>query len=192
VFYGTTDGHTRKIAAALAEGLRSTGAVVDVVDARYPGRTRAADYQGVIVAASIHAGGYQASVRKWVTAHAAELATRPTAFVSVCLGVLEHNPKTDQALADMMEKFFVATGWRPTLRTIFPGALLYRQYNWIKRWIMRRIVAKAHGDTDTSRYYEYTDWAAVRAFGVEFAATTAGVVSRIAPETTPEALSIST
>jgi menaquinone-dependent protoporphyrinogen IX oxidase len=31
---------------------------------------------------------------------------------------------------------------------------------------MGRIVARAGGDTDTSRDYEYTDWAALRAFTV--------------------------
>ena len=38
------------------------------------------------------------------------------------------------------------------------GALPYSKYSWWKRWMMRRIVAKAGGDTDTSRDYEYTDW----------------------------------
>ena len=48
------------------------------------------------------------------------------------------------------------------------GALRYTHYNWLKRWMMKRIVTKAGGNTDTSRDYEYTDWAAVRAFADEF------------------------
>ncbi|MNC94612.1 Protoporphyrinogen IX dehydrogenase [menaquinone] [compost metagenome] len=48
------------------------------------------------------------------------------------------------------------------------GALPYSKYNWVKRWMMRRIVAKAGGDTDTSRDYEYTDWNDLRAFAKEF------------------------
>ena len=35
--------------------------------------------------------------------------------------------------------------------------------------MMRRIVAKAGGDTDTSRDYEYTDWEALRTFCEQFA-----------------------
>ena len=47
-------------------------------------------------------------------------------------------------------------------------ALLYRQYNFFMRWVMKRIAAKAGGDTDTSRDYEYTDWNDVRAFAGQF------------------------
>ena len=45
------------------------------------------------------------------------------------------------------------------------------------RWIMRRIVAKAHGDTDTSRDYEYTDWNDVRLFARDFADRVTGARS---------------
>ena len=36
---------------------------------------------------------------------------------------------------------------------------------------MKRIVAKAHGDTDTSRDYEYTEWNDIRQFANDFADT---------------------
>ena len=49
------------------------------------------------------------------------------------------------------------------------GALPYTKYGWLKKWIMRRIVAKAGGDTDTTRDYEYTDWNDVREFARAFA-----------------------
>ena len=84
VLYGTTDGQTRKIARRLGETLRECGAEVDVADAA--GRMPAPDpdaYDAVVVAASVHAGGYQRPVRRWARAHAAALGRRPTAFVSV-------------------------------------------------------------------------------------------------------------
>ena len=52
---------------------------------------------------------------------------------------------------------------------VVAGALPYTRYSPLTRWMMRRIVAKAKGDTDTSRDYEYTDWEAVRRFAGEFA-----------------------
>lgn len=55
------------------------------------------------------------------------------------------------------------------MRKLVAGALLYTRYNWIERWVMRRIVRKAGGDTDTSRDYEYTNWAELRAFVEQFA-----------------------
>jgi menaquinone-dependent protoporphyrinogen oxidase len=48
------------------------------------------------------------------------------------------------------------------------GALLYTRYNLFKRWLMKRIVAQQGGDTDTSKDYDYTDWADLRAFANEF------------------------
>jgi menaquinone-dependent protoporphyrinogen oxidase len=44
------------------------------------------------------------------------------------------------------------------------GALKYSRYPLPLRWLMKRIAAKAGGDTDTSRDYEYTDWAQVEAY----------------------------
>ena len=54
------------------------------------------------------------------------------------------------------------------------GALLYSKYNFLIRFIMRRIAAQAGGDVDTSRDYEHTDWGAVDRFASQFAADTMG------------------
>lgn len=169
IVYGTTDGHTRKIAGAIAETLRSTGLDVEVVNARGAFDPKPEDYEGVIVAASVRGGTYRREVRRWVRSHAAALGGRPTAFVSVCLGVLNQSPKTNKVLAGIMTRFFDETGWRPPVTKIVAGALLYTRYNWVIRWIMRRIAARARGDTDTTRDYEYTDWADLRVFAGDFA-----------------------
>jgi menaquinone-dependent protoporphyrinogen oxidase len=167
VLYGTTDGHTAKVATALGDTLRATGVDADLVEAgtREPGPQ---DYAGVIVAASLHAAGYQRVVRRWVRRHAAALRNKPTAFVSVCLGVLQNEPKVQEELETIRERFFTATGWRPMVTETVAGALLYTKYNWIKRWVMKRIVRKAGGDVDTTRDYEYTNWSEVRAFANRF------------------------
>ena len=52
---------------------------------------------------------------------------------------------------------------------VVAGALQYTKYNWFIRWVMRRIVSRAGGDTDTSRDYEYTDWKDLELFAHEFA-----------------------
>ena len=49
------------------------------------------------------------------------------------------------------------------------GAVPYTKYNWLKKWVMKRVVAKAGGGTDSTRDYEYTDWDDLRAFAREFA-----------------------
>jgi menaquinone-dependent protoporphyrinogen oxidase len=98
------------------------------------------------------------------------LNRRPGAFISVCLAVLQREEKVQQNVRAIMTRFLIASGWRPTMTTTVAGALLYTQYNPLMRWIMKRIAAGAGGDTDTSRDYVYTDWAALRAFVQDFAA----------------------
>ena len=169
VLYGTTDSQTAKIANAIAATLRSQGASADVANAADDGPApNADDYTAVIVAASVHASGYQRTVVRWVRANLHGLGTKPTAFVSVCLGVLQHDPKVDRDLAAIRAHFFAETEWKPATFKVVAGALPYTRYNWIKRRLMRRIARKAGGDTDITRDFEYTDWIDLAAFAREF------------------------
>jgi menaquinone-dependent protoporphyrinogen oxidase len=95
---------------------------------------------------------------------------KPGAFVSVCLGVLQRETQVQQEVERTVSAFLETCGWHPAMTGVFAGALPYRRYNIVMRWVMKRIVAKAGGDTDTSRDYEYTDWAAVEAFARQFGA----------------------
>jgi len=168
IVYGTTNGQTAKIAEALSRALRACGSLVDVMNATSKPWLSPAGYNAVILAASVHAGGYQRSVRRWARTYAAELNRKPTAFISVCLAVLDHSDASRQAIEKIMQDFFMKTGWLPTFRKVVAGALPYTKYNFLTRWVMRRIVTKAGGDTDTSRDYEYTDWKDLTAFAREF------------------------
>jgi menaquinone-dependent protoporphyrinogen oxidase len=60
------------------------------------------------------------------------------------------------------------------------GALPYTRYNFLVRFLMKRIARKAGGPTDTSRDYDFTDWAALDRFAAAFADTAVGseLVSR--------------
>jgi len=174
ILYGTTDGHTAKIARNLSDTLRSHGAETDVVNLAHA-RPRPAGYDGVIVAASVHTGTYQPEVRQWVRAHAPALSAMPSAFISVCLGVLQHEPEVQREVAATVQRFLTSVAWEPTVAKTVAGAVLYTQYGWLKRWLMRRIVRRAGGDTDTRRDYEYTDWADLERFAQSFAECVARV-----------------
>ena len=123
----------------------------------------------MLVVASVHAGGYQRAVMRWLTRMGTRLWGRPTAFVSVCLGVLEHKAPVDAQLAAILKRFLSKAGWQPDDTKIVAGALPYSKYGFVRRFVMRKIVEKAGGDTDTSRDYEYTDWDDLRAFVLDFA-----------------------
>ena len=181
VVYGTTDGHTAKVAGVIADTLRAQGAVVHV---HQSGRSdcHPNGYDGVIVAAPVRAGRYQKSVRRWVRAHAGALNARTTAFVSVCLGVLQKDPAVDRTLKTILSGFLAEAGWQPAITKPVAGALLYTRYNWFIRRVMKRIAAKAGGDTDTTRDYVYTDWQDLRRFTEEFGSLVARRATASAPE----------
>ena len=171
IVYGTTDGHTRKIAQVLAEDLRANLCSVDTLDAAgTQWRLSPEGYDGVVVAASVHIGDYQRAVARWVRVHAPMLNTMPTAFLSVCLAVLESRLEARQEIFRIMQRFLARCGWRPTITKMVAGALPYTRYGWLKRQMMKRLAAKAGGDTDTTRDYEYTDWIDLRNFAQDFAA----------------------
>jgi len=170
IVYGSTHGQTAKVARFLAGELQ--GEAVEASSAPDP-----APYDGVIVAASVHIGDFQKSVRQWVAAHASSLEAKPTAFLAVCLGVLQAEPQVKRDLEGIVGKFLARTGWRPSETKLVAGAVLYTRYNWFLRWMMKRIAAKAGGSTDTSRDHEYTDWADLAAFARSFARRAGGVSS---------------
>jgi len=116
---------------------------------------------------------------QFVKRHIEELNRIPTAFLSVSLSeagaedTKAPQERRAQAVLDvrkMIEGFLVETGWHPTLVRAVAGALPYTKYNLLMRFIMKWISRRAGGDTDTSRDYEYTDWAAVERFAAEFEA----------------------
>ncbi len=111
IVYGTTDGHTRKIAEALGETFRQEECRADVIDASETGpHVRPADYDGVVVAASVHLGHYQRAVERWVRSHGEALNRRPSAFVSVCLAILEKRREARQEVQKIMRPSSIPTG----------------------------------------------------------------------------------
>lgn len=169
VLYGTSHGHTAKVARALTTTLNQAGCFAVAVDASGPmRRVRATEYEAIIVAASLRAGDYQPSVRRWLAANRAALPALPTAFLSVCLGVLERKPEVDRELRAIIDRFTASVGWTPSQVKIVAGALPYTRYGWLTKRLMRHMAARAGGDTDVSRDFEYTDWNDLRAFGQAF------------------------
>jgi menaquinone-dependent protoporphyrinogen oxidase len=168
VLYGTSEGHTEKIATVIANTLIGRGIDADVIKAGTIDPSFEI-YDGVIVAASVHRGRLQDRVVASVRAHAADIAARPNALVQVSLAVLRKtDPKVPGYLDAIVSRFSTDTGWKPSIVKHVAGALPYSRYNILTRWMMRWIVSRSGGDTDTSRDYVYTDWDDVKAFATEF------------------------
>ncbi|MFC6726091.1 flavodoxin domain-containing protein, partial [Halobium palmae] len=95
------------------------------------------------------------------------LNDRPTAFLSVSLSASDEATRAEAE--GYVDEFLAETGWTPDATLAVAGAVPYTKYGFLKRLLMKRIVGKRGGDTDTSRDYEYTDWDAVDEFAAAFA-----------------------
>jgi menaquinone-dependent protoporphyrinogen oxidase len=165
IVYGSTQGQTRKIAEFIAERLRDQGHDVTVFDAgRIAPTLDPLRYDITLIAASLHAGGYQRAVLRFVKEHAAALSSGPSAFVSVSLSAAGNDAGDRAGLERADEAFLARTGWRPTEVHHAAGALAYTRYNLILRWYMKRIAAARGAPTDTSRDCEFTDYRALSGF----------------------------
>jgi menaquinone-dependent protoporphyrinogen oxidase len=171
VLYGTREGHTAKIATRIAEVLRARGHGVELVDADGASTPlELARFDAACIGGSIHASGYPPAVARFVRQNRAWLERIPSAFFSVGLAVASRTSDGRAETQVVVDRFVKRTGWRPRRIEFIAGALPYTKYNFVIRWIMRRIAAKAGGDTDTSRDYEYTDWSQVERFASDVVA----------------------
>lgn len=169
IVYATGDGQTAKIARRVAETLAARGHAAELFDAGHPSDgLDLRRFQAAIVGAPIHARGYPRSIVRFVREHRQFLERVPSAFFSVGLAVQSRTSDGRAQTLEVVEGFVERTGFRPERVELFAGALLYTKYNPLMRFVMRRIVTKEGGDTDTSRDYEYTDWRAVERFAQTF------------------------
>jgi len=172
ILFATTEGQTAKIAQHLAHRVAEAGVGVDLHHvAEFPDDFDLAAYDGVLLGGSIHEGHYQRSLMRFVEEHADALSRRPTGLFTVCLAIQSPNPAERAEAEHFADQLVRRAGFRPTHGAIFAGALLYTQYNWLKRVVMQHIVKKEGGDTDASHDYEYTDWKQVDAFAAAFLRT---------------------
>ena len=167
LLYASVEGQTALIAERIAQQLRETGHNVDLVAAS--AKADFAGYDGVLIGASIHYGHHPAYLRALVRRQRDALAAGPNAFFSVSLSAGGPRPKPEAAQR-YINKFLRRTRWQPQLVASFAGAVKYSLYGPIKKRVIIVFVGLGGGETDTSRDYEYTDWAAVERFAAEYAA----------------------
>ena len=174
VLYATREGQTRKIAERVAGYLAECGYESKTFNVGDDDAIDAIDlntYSGAILAASVHAGKHECEMIKFVKARVDDLNRIPNCFISVTLTQASVDmPQRSQqdhenavaAVRQGIDTFFIQTGWTPNQAHGVAGALLYTKYNPLVRLVLKRIAKNSGGATDTSRDYEYTDWAALR------------------------------
>ena len=185
IAYDTTEGQTRKVAQHVADAIARSGWEVQVIDIRRPPTGFTLDgYDAIVIGASIHLGKHSRQLSEFVGRHIARLNAVPSGFFSVSLSAAGSEKERADA-GRFVEEFLTQSGWNPVIKATVAGGLRYREYNFLKRWLMRKIARSAGKDTDTSRNHEYTDWKVVDQFVVRFLSSRKGREQHGPPETFP-------
>ncbi len=187
VVYATREGQTQRIAEHIGDLLRCEGLWFEVVNAaQFPPQLVLANYEAVIVGASLHKGTFETEIEEFATRHCRELSAMPTMFLSVSLaqvavddpnGGSRKRAESEGHIRKTMEDLFAKTGWRPSRTLPVAGALRYTKYGLLTRFLMKRASALAGRPTDTSRDYEFTNWAKLDDSVGEFVASLVSAVS---------------
>jgi menaquinone-dependent protoporphyrinogen oxidase len=166
VVYESRFGATEKIAKRIGEWLKEADHTSDVHHVSEVLEIH--DYDVVIACSPVYAGKMPEEFSKWIIKHSVFLSARQSAFLMVSLTKAGVNAEAAVELDKIVSDFLADTEWKPTQVLQVAGALWYKKYNFLMRWVMKRIAAKAGGDTDTSKNYEYTDWKTLKADVFEF------------------------
>jgi menaquinone-dependent protoporphyrinogen oxidase len=169
IVYYSKYGQTEAIAERIANVLTASQHGVRIIDAEEAQSLASIEaYDIVILGSPIYTERHSDLLKRFIKQHLAELDRKQAAFFSVSLSAAGDANQRREATS-CMQSFLDSCNWQPGTTTTFAGALPYRKYNWFVRWLMKRIVRKAGGDTDTSRDYEYPDWNEVENFARSFA-----------------------
>ena len=162
IAYATHEGQTAKIAEYIADVIRAHGHEAETLDLRTSGRGSPSGYDAIIVGSSIHMGRHDRHATSYVKQHRATLERLPSALFSVSLAAHGDEHEAEK----YVERFEEETSWHPARVALFSGALLYTEYGFIKRALMKKIAGDKPGSlgADTSRDYVYTEWDGVKTF----------------------------
>ena len=168
VLYSTIEGQTRKIAEAVASHLEEKGHTLMLTDANQIGFADPGTSDGAILCAPIHLGRYPSPFVHYVHSWSSVLNDMASAFISVSLSIASADEDEKTEARSYPLRLFDETGWRPQSVLNCAGALKYTEYDFFKRWMLKRIAAAEGGPTDTKHDFELTDWSELKRFVDDF------------------------
>ena len=169
VAYSTSDGHTRHICERLQQVMAQQGHATTVVPLAQADQLDLADFDKIVIGASIRYGKHQPLVAQFIERHQALLERKANAFFSV--NIVARKPEKSRPESNpYLIKFLRQISWTPRLTAVFAGRLDYPSYGFFDRLMIRLIMLMTHGPTDPTAVIEFTDWQQVEAFGRQISA----------------------
>lgn len=164
-------GQTRKVAERIAARLRDSGADVEIADVRTSPPDDLDRYDALVIGGAVHQGNHLRALERWMRAHDTAINARPTAVFSVSLSASDVGGPGHADATNHLDELLTRTGVVADRRTVVAGALAYRRYRPLVRWMMRRLARRKGLPNDTGSDVELTDWDAVDRFAELVAGT---------------------
>lgn len=163
LIFSTTDGHTIKICERIKAVVETQGHQLEIAPLAETNADTMADFDRVIIGASIRYGKHQPAVYDFIGRHQELLEQKDGGFFSVCLVARKPNKNTPET-NPYFKKFLQRISWRPKHMAVFAGKVNYPIYKWNDRLMIRFIMFITSGPTDPSTVKEFTDWDRVEEF----------------------------
>jgi menaquinone-dependent protoporphyrinogen oxidase len=164
VAYATVEGHTADIAARIGEVAEAGGNQIVLANLSQPGFALPGRFDAVVLCGPIHIGHYPSQLVHFIQNWKDALKEVPSALVSVSLAIASELEEEHREAEGFPDKLIRQTGWKPDMRLDIAGALKYVEYDFFKRWVMKRIAGHKGGPVDTNRDHVLTDWNALDDF----------------------------
>lgn len=167
IVYGTTEGQTRKIARFIEAEIEKAGHSATICDSTEKPENPC-NYDAVIIGASMHMEKYQSSIANFIQKHKQVLNKMHTAFYSVSLTAAGDDEESWKELKHITQSFLQHTGWKPAMVEYVAGALLFSEYDFLKKYILRLIAKRAGHPNDGKHDTEFTNWTGLETFTKQF------------------------
>nr|MDT0251848.1 menaquinone-dependent protoporphyrinogen IX dehydrogenase [Endozoicomonas sp.] len=164
LLYMGCEGQTRKIMERIAYCLTQAGHdtfVISITDLKDNFSLELFD--GVIVGGSIRYGKHHRECSLFIKQYSDQLSSLPSYFFSVNLTARKPE-RRDPHNNRYLQKFLKQIPWTPDRVEVFAGALLYTQYRWVDKQMIRFIMKLTGGPVDITQNTEFTDWKRVKNF----------------------------
>jgi menaquinone-dependent protoporphyrinogen oxidase len=135
IAYSSKAGSTAEVAVFIGKRLSDRGHAVDVRRAKHVSSLDG--YHAVVVGSAIRAGQWLSEARGFVKQHKEALATRGTAFFSLCMTLHEDTPKNRQVATDYLRPMRQIL--EPGMIEVFAGRMDYSQLALLPRLIVKAI-----------------------------------------------------
>lgn len=161
--YSSREGQTKKILNYIKEEMVEFDC--DIRDLHTVGDVDFAQYDKVLIGASIRYGHLNKKLYQFIEHNLTQLQSNKVAFFCVNLTARKEDQGKDTPEGSAYIKTFLKKSpWQPPLIGVFAGALYYPRYNFFDRTMIRFIMTMTGGETDTSKEVEYTNWQKVSLF----------------------------